>query len=217
MASPVRKLQSSAHHLLFVDDDPAMRQLTPMLLQRQGYEVSCASDGIEGLQLIKASTPDLIISDLRMPRMSGFEFLSVVRRKFPRLPTIAISGEFLNGTETMGIADAFFVKGSYSPNVLCNKIAELLADPPVHAVLHSPPIWVPVGPSGEVILTCTDCLRSFAVRVCPPELGNPLRETDCVACGAHLQYCVDKTALKLGATAWETCGLLKIANPKSEF
>jgi CheY-like chemotaxis protein len=201
---------------LFVDDDAAIRKITPVLLAAHGYEVRSAADGIEALALMHDSLPELVISDLRMPRMSGFEFLSIVRRKFPRLPTIAISGEFLSGTETMGIADAFFSKGGYSPAQLCNKIAELLADPPQHPGLQSPPIWVPIGPAGEVVLTCTDCLRSFAVPVCPPGMGNPLRETDCLVRGTHLRYCVDHTSMKLGAKSWETCGLIRIANPKTE-
>lgn len=211
MASPARFPETAAHHhLLFVDDDDAVRKLTPLVLTSQGYEVQCAADGLEALQLMKQSLPELIISDLRMPRMSGFEFLSIVRRKYPHMPLIAISGEFMSGTEVMGIADAFFAKGGYSPRQLCDTVADLLAHPPQHPELESPPIWVPVGPSGEVVLTCTDCLRSFPVRVCPPEVGNPPRDTDCVVCGTHLRYCIDNTGLKVGQLSWETCALIQI-------
>jgi len=81
------------------------------LLETQGYEVLCAGDGFEGLAALKQSLPDIIISDLRMPNMSGFEFLSVVRRRFPVIPVIVISGEFsgLSVPETV-LADAFFPK-----------------------------------------------------------------------------------------------------------
>lgn len=211
MASPARSPQTQLRNqLLFVDDDAALRKLTPMLLTSRGYDVRSAADGLEALEVLRELVPNLIISDLRMPRMSGFEFLSIVRRKFPHMPTIAISGEFLSGTEMMGIADAFFSKGGYSPDQLCQKIAELIAHPPEHGSLDTPPIWVPVGPSGEVVLTCTDCLRSFPVRVCPPQLGNPVRETDCLVCGTHLLYCVDSTGLKTGGRSWETCGLIQL-------
>jgi CheY-like chemotaxis protein len=211
MASPARSAESNAHHhILFVDDDDAVRRLTPLVLTSKGYEVRSAGDGLEALQLMKELVPELVISDLRMPRMSGFEFLSIVRRKYPHLPVIAISGEFMSGTETMGIADVFFPKGAYTPNQLCDTVAELLEHPPQRGELESPPIWVPVGPSGEVVLTCTDCLRSFPVRVCPPEVGNPLRETDCIVCGSHLRYCIDDTGLKVGQLSWETCGLVQI-------
>jgi CheY-like chemotaxis protein len=212
MASAACSLEKTGprHHLLFVDDDDAVRRLTPLVLTSQGYEVRSAADGLEALQLMKEALPELVISDLRMPRMSGFEFLSIVRRKYPNMPVIAISGEFLSGTEVMGIADAFFSKGGYSPRQLCEKVADLLAHPPEHHDLETPPIWVPVGPSGEVVLTCTDCLRSFPVRVCPTSMGNPVRETDCIVCGTHLRYCVDSTGMKVGQLAWETCGMVQI-------
>ncbi len=212
MASPALCPGTGAHQLLFVDDDDAVRALTPAILTSQGYDVRCAADGLEALQLMKERLPELVISDLRMPRMSGFEFLSIVRRKHPQLPLIAISGEFISGTEVMGIADVFFSKGGYSPKQLCETVADLLAHPPEHHSLEFPPVWVPVGPSGEVVLTCTDCLRSFPVRVCPPELGNPVRETDCLVCGTHLRYCIDNTGLKVGQLSWETCGLVQIAS-----
>lgn len=217
MASPARSPQAQVRNkLLFVDDDAALRKLTPMLLTSRGYDVDCAADGLEALQVLKATIPDLIISDLRMPRMSGFELLSIVRRKFPHLPTVAISGEFLSGTETMGIADAFFSKGAYSPDQLCETIADLIAHPPEHGAVATPPIWVPVGPSGEVVLTCTDCLRSFPVRVCPPQVGNPVRDTNCLVCGTQLRYCIDSTGLTTGAKSWETCGLLRLGEIKTK-
>ena len=64
---------------------------------------------------LKQSLPDVVISDLRMPNMSGFEFLSVVRRRFPQIAVIAISGEFagIDVPESV-LADAFFEKGQYS-------------------------------------------------------------------------------------------------------
>ncbi len=78
--------------ILFVDDDPCMREVMAMILTEEGYEVSTAADGFDGLAQFRKSIPDLIISDLHMPRMSGVEFLSVVRHRFPAIPVIAISG-----------------------------------------------------------------------------------------------------------------------------
>jgi CheY-like chemotaxis protein len=194
MASPAVSAKIAAgHKLLLVDDDPMLRQLGGAFLERRGYHVSLAENGLDAIRVMKEWVPELVISDLRMPRMSGFEFLSIVRRRFPTLPLIAISGEFASQSEVMGIADVFFAKGSYTPEMLFGKIDELLANPLVRQTLHDPPIWVPVTPAGEVVLTCTDCLRSFPVRACPPEYGNPLRETECIACGTRLRYCIDQT------------------------
>jgi CheY-like chemotaxis protein len=203
-AKPVHR-----HRILFVDDDPILRQLSTGLFSANDYEVCTASDGLEALELLKQCLPDLIISDLRMPRMSGFEFLSIVRRRFPAMPLIAISGEFLSaGDPALGIADVFFAKGDYSPQQLVQRVGELIAHPLEHRGLETPPIWVPVSPSGEIVLTCTDCLRSFAVRVCPPAFGNPMRETECICCSTKLRYCVDATSLPVGQTSWATCGAI---------
>jgi CheY-like chemotaxis protein len=65
--------------------------------------VLTAADGLEGLHALSKSLPDLIISDLNMPRMSGFEFLAVVRERFPHIATIAVSGEYLTSGNPSGI------------------------------------------------------------------------------------------------------------------
>jgi CheY-like chemotaxis protein len=73
-----------------------------MILEREGYEVLKAADGLEGLHSLSKSLPDLIISDLNMPRMTGFEFLAVVRLRFPHIATIAMSGGNRSGEMPAG-------------------------------------------------------------------------------------------------------------------
>jgi CheY-like chemotaxis protein len=75
-----------SYRILFVDDEERLRNMAKAILEAQGYEVHCAKDGFAGLVALKESLPDLIISDLQMPNMNGFEFLSVVRQRFPHLP-----------------------------------------------------------------------------------------------------------------------------------
>jgi CheY-like chemotaxis protein len=82
------------YRILVVDDDPMVRETSGLVLMKQGYEVRTSEDGFSALIKLRTALPDLIISDLRMPNMSGFELLSVVRRRFPQIPVIAISGEF---------------------------------------------------------------------------------------------------------------------------
>jgi len=99
------------YRLLVVDDEPPIRDLFQSSLSTEGYEVRVAKDGFEALAQMRGALPDLILSDLKMPNMSGFEFPSVVRRRFPQIPAIAISGEFQPAVESQGVlADAFFVK-----------------------------------------------------------------------------------------------------------
>src|SRR6185436_11902208 len=94
----------------------------------KGYEVSTAEDGFDALLQMKSKVPEVIVSDLNMPQMSGFEFLSVVRRRFPQVLVIAMSGAYKAGDAVPGgiIADAFYGKGSDSPATLLRLVADLL-------------------------------------------------------------------------------------------
>jgi chemosensory pili system protein ChpA (sensor histidine kinase/response regulator) len=118
--------------LLFVDDEPAMREVASAVLAEHGYDVLTAGDGLDALHLLADPLPDLVISDLTMPRMSGFELLEVVRERFPLVPVIAISGEFAKNELPAGVlADAFFSKGGYTIDQLCGKITELMSARPI--------------------------------------------------------------------------------------
>src|SRR6202008_2826661 len=99
--------------VLVVDDDEGVRDSIGLLLRQAGYGVSLAQDGFDALLQLRGTHPALIISDLNMPKMSGFEFLSVVRRRFPQLTVIAMSGAYNCGSAVPGgvIADAFYPKG----------------------------------------------------------------------------------------------------------
>ena len=102
------------HRVLIVDDDAVFGDIASRVLEASGFQVRCAEDGFEGLSLLQAGLPDAIICDLNMPRMSGFEFLSIVRRRFPQIPVIVISGEFFEPETADGVlADAFLKVGNY--------------------------------------------------------------------------------------------------------
>src|SRR6185312_8117374 len=105
---------TSKPRVLVVDDEPDIREVIAEALQSAGYDVGTAEHGLDALLQMRKTTPDVIISDLNMPRMSGFEFLSVVRRRFPEIAVIAISGAYATGDHVPGgvIADAFQAKGN---------------------------------------------------------------------------------------------------------
>ena len=76
-----------------------------------GFSVRTAEDGFVALQILREVLPDIILADLKMPGMSGFELLSIVRRRFPHIPTIAISGEYYLASMPLGLlVDHFFQK-----------------------------------------------------------------------------------------------------------
>ena len=70
---------STRYNVLVVDDEPDKRQLLAFALQREGYEVRTAEDGEEGLAAVVEHQPDLIITDVMMPRMDGYEMVRRVR------------------------------------------------------------------------------------------------------------------------------------------
>jgi CheY-like chemotaxis protein len=106
-----------------------MREMMAILLNEEGYEVSTASDGLDALAQLRTSTPDLIISDVNMPRMSGIELLSEVRRRFPAIPLIAMSETHEIGNDPDLIADAFYPKARCNADELLGTVASLIRTP----------------------------------------------------------------------------------------
>src|ERR1700691_3646107 len=92
--APVTSEAGFNYRILVVDDDPNVLRTSVLVLEHKGYEVRAAQDGFEALTEPRRSVLYVIICDLGMPNMSGFELLSVVRRRFPHIPVIAISGEY---------------------------------------------------------------------------------------------------------------------------
>jgi CheY-like chemotaxis protein len=185
--------------VLVVDDEPLVLETTAAIVRSFGFSVRAAPDGFAALKILREVLPDIIITDLRMPSMSGFELLSVVRRRFPHIPTIAISGEFILATMPLGLlVDHFFQKGGYTPAELSAKIKELIANSPVRPHLgkhEKAPLWIPRKDADYIVVTCPECLRSSTLP--DNNITGELQETDCIACGANIQYLVDSSVLKL--------------------
>jgi CheY-like chemotaxis protein len=105
------KVPQFRYRILIVEDEPTIRQTVGQILESVGYEVLTARDGLDGLHALSKSLPDVIISDLNMPRMTGCEFLAVVRERFPHIATIAMSGAHSADEMPMGVlADVFLQK-----------------------------------------------------------------------------------------------------------
>lgn len=186
--------------ILVVDDDPSVRSTVLMLLQGRGYEIASAEDGFDALLQLKSYIPDLIISDLNMPQMSGFEFLSVVRRRFPQVLVVAMSGAYQAGDAVPGgvIADAFYAKGDGDPKMLLTIVSDLLQSPASPTLAHtrqSAPVWVPrngndVRGTPYIVLTCTECLRSFPQNI-SAEVSTAVMVTPCIFCLNEVRYIID--------------------------
>ncbi|WP_213804441.1 response regulator [Granulicella sp. dw_53] len=188
MSSPTRKL-------LIVDDEPATRKLLSQIFTELGHNVRCAEDGFSALEMIREFTPDIILSDLNMPGMSGFELLSVIRRRLPAIYVIATSGAFSGESVPLGIvADAFYEKATGLRTLFGIMAAAALTESEIakRSTIHAP-IWIPKNSdpvSGDAYVTigCPDCLRTF-----PQTLSAKLlvvHETDCVFCHNRIHYAI---------------------------
>ncbi len=78
--------------ILVVDDEPGIRELLSMMLEAAGHTVITAEDGVQAPKLLAANTVQVIITDLLMPERDGLEFITEVRKKFPGVKIIAMSG-----------------------------------------------------------------------------------------------------------------------------
>jgi CheY-like chemotaxis protein len=186
--------------ILIVEDYSSIRVTMSRLLVSAGYEVSTAEHGFSALLQLKRGVPDLILSDLNMPQMSGFEFLSVVRRRFPEVLVVAMSGAYGAGEAVPGgvIADAFYAKGQNNPEALLALIADLLQTSASQVLAHtreSAPVWIPRNGKDShgipyIVLTCTECLRSFPLNV-PGEVTSSVVTTPCIFCLSEVRYIID--------------------------
>ena len=78
--------------ILIIDDDIQFRSMLRQVLEREGYKVVDASDGKRGMRLFRQEQPDLVITDLIMPEKEGIETIIDLRRDFPEVKIIAVSG-----------------------------------------------------------------------------------------------------------------------------
>ena len=188
----------SKRQILVVDDNPGVRETIAMLLVSGGYDVVIAEDGFAALLQLRKTEPDVIVSDLEMPRMSGFELLSVVRRRFPQILTLAMSGAYGDDAVPVGvIADGFYAKGA-PPKNLFRAIEQVIQAAPARGSSHRQevaPAWVPRNGNDShgipyVMVTCDECLRVFQLAVIEEKTGQVL-EVPCRFCPSKNRYIIE--------------------------
>ena len=82
--------------ILIIDDEPQIRSMLKLMLERGGYEVVEAPDGVEGIKIYRQNPADLIITDLIMPNKDGIGMIIDLKKEFPDVKIIAMSGGGLN-------------------------------------------------------------------------------------------------------------------------
>ena len=124
--------ETDVHPVLIVDDDPGTRALMRRILNKAGWSVSEAANGREALDRLSASPPDLILLDLMMPGMDGFEFLAEIRQRpeLKSIPVVVVTAKSLSSeerTRLVGGVDKILEKGSFSHDDLIVEVRRLLA------------------------------------------------------------------------------------------
>jgi CheY-like chemotaxis protein len=155
-----------------------------------GYIVRVAVDGLDAIGKLRAGPIDVIISDLNMPRMTGLELLGVVRKRFPQIPVIVISGVAANELPEGMAADAYYTKNEFLYDQLLQTIPALTGKQHLRTAppqVDNEPVQARWDGNGHFIIGCVDCLREFSV---PRVLrkGRDEAWTLCVHCGKVVHF-----------------------------
>jgi CheY-like chemotaxis protein len=125
MSTPPRRAR-----ILIADDRPSSRELLRMVLERAGYEVLEAENGRSALNRARSAVPDLILLDLQMPEMDGYEVLAALRTepRFQSLPVLALTASAMRGDRERILSAGFtdYLAKPAGPKLLRETVARLL-------------------------------------------------------------------------------------------
>ena len=119
-----------AGHVLLVDDEPGLREAVQAYLEDSGLTVEVASNAREGWELLEQHSPELVISDIMMPQVSGYEFLKQLREdpRFSTLPVVFLTAKGMKADRIQGYqagVDAYLSK-PFDPDELVAIVENLL-------------------------------------------------------------------------------------------
>lgn len=126
--------------ILIVDDDPFVVDMYTLKLEEAGFEVGHAADGRHGLAEIKAGGYDLVLLDIVLPLMDGFEVLAALRKeKTPHPPILLLTNlgqkEDVDRGLKLGAAD-YVIKAQFTPQAVVEKVRAVLERPRHHSPAH---------------------------------------------------------------------------------
>lgn len=134
LAAVLRKYcgEPSSSPVLVVDDDAATRQMMRKMLERDGWTVAEAENGVRALEQVARTRPQMILLDLMMPEMDGFTFAAELRRKeeWRDIPVVVVTAKDVTAEDRLllnGYVDKVLQKGSYSQTALLQEVRDLIA------------------------------------------------------------------------------------------
>jgi len=119
--------ETKKRRVLVVDDYPKLLRFIEIDLKVKGFDVITTTSGTEALELVKSARPDIVLLDIIMPGMDGFEVLKKLR-DFTQLPVIAFSASPGNYDEAMRLGANDFVPKPFQPDEMARRIKALLGD-----------------------------------------------------------------------------------------
>ncbi|UCC63092.1 MAG: response regulator [Anaerolineae bacterium] len=125
------EVEANATKILVAEDDKDIRELIFFTLRLAGYDVWTASDGVEAIELAQEILPDLILMDVRMPRMTGYAACEIIKQKesLQDIPIVFLSAKGQEAEIQQGIdvgAEAYILK-PFAPVELMSQVKELLS------------------------------------------------------------------------------------------
>ena len=119
-------MENKAHLVLCVDDEVVGLRVRKILLERAGYHVLIAVDGLSGLELFAAEPVEAVVLDYSMPGMHGGEVAKKMRQTKPEVPILLLSAFVGLPDEVSSLVDVYMTKGEGAPALL-DKLGNLLA------------------------------------------------------------------------------------------
>jgi DNA-binding response OmpR family regulator len=122
------------HRILLVDDEPSIVKMVGKRLEIEGFDVVVAMDGQDGLAKAQAEHPDLIVLDLMLPKLNGYEVCTMLKQdaRYQKIPIVLFSAKAQEKDEKLGMecgANAY-VRKPFRAQELLEKIRGLLPPPP---------------------------------------------------------------------------------------
>ena len=116
-------MKSKTKSILVIDDDPSILKLMEITLEREGYDVILAIGGVVGISLLKETKPDLVLLDIMMPELNGYEVLGRIRRE-SNVPVIMMTAvrDVDSVIKSLGLGADDYVRKPLNPKELIARV-----------------------------------------------------------------------------------------------